>query len=61
MPKYAHVEADIKGKKKVSSTYENVGKRLGNTFSAKENEAILKRYAKKLGFLKISLLSYYQK
>lgn len=49
VPKYAHVEADIKGKKKVSSTYENVGKRLGNTFSAKENEAILKRYAKKVG------------
>lgn len=28
MPKYAHIEADIRGKKKVNSTYENVAKRL---------------------------------
>lgn len=48
MPKYAHVETDIKGKKKISSTYENVGKRAGNTFSAEENSAILKRYTSKL-------------
>ena len=49
VPKYAHIETDIRGKKKVSSTYENVAKRLGNTFSAEENTAIIKRYASKFG------------
>lgn len=49
VPKYAHIETDIRGKKKVSSTYENVAKRLGNTFSAEENTAIIKRNASKLG------------
>lgn len=49
VPKYAHVETNIKGKKKVSSSYENVVKRLGNVFSAEENEAIIKKYASKVG------------
>lgn len=48
IPKYAHVETDIKGKKKLSSTYENVAKRTGNAFSAEENSAIIKKYASKL-------------
>jgi hypothetical protein len=49
VPKYAHVETDIKGKKKVSSSYENIVKRTGNSFSAEENEATLRKYASKLG------------
>lgn len=48
IPKYAHIETDIKGKKKISSTYENVVKRAGNVFSADENSALLKKYASKL-------------
>lgn len=49
VPKYAHIETDLRGKKKVSSTYKNVAKRIGNTFSSEENEAILKKYASKVG------------
>lgn len=48
-PKYAHVDANINGKKQISSTYQNTAKRIGNTFSASENSSILKKYASKLG------------
>lgn len=47
-PKYARIIADVKGKNKVSSSFENIAKRYGNTFSAEENSAIIKKYSSKL-------------
>ena len=47
-PKYARINADVKGKNKVSSSFENIAKRYGNTFSAEENSAIIKKYSSKL-------------
>lgn len=47
-PKFVRIDADIKGKKKVSSSFKNHIKRAGHTFSAEENNAILKKYSSKL-------------
>lgn len=47
VPKYARIDADVKGKTKVSSSFENKAKRAGNFFSAEENSAIIKKYSKK--------------
>lgn len=44
----AHLNADVKGKNKVSASFENRAKRIGNTFSAEENNAIIKKYSSKL-------------
>ena len=48
LPKYADLKAAINGKEKISSTYKNSLKRLGNTFSATENRTIVEKYASKL-------------
>ena len=42
-PAYAKVDAEIKGKKQISSSYKNNAKRIGNTFSAEENAEILSK------------------
>lgn len=47
-PKYARVNADVKGKTKVSTSFENKAKRIGHTFSAEENSAVLKNFSSKL-------------
>lgn len=47
-PAYAKVDAEIKGKKQISSSYKNNAKRIGNTFSAEENAEILSKYASKV-------------
>ena len=47
-PKYARVNADVKGKTKVASSFENKAKRIGNVFSAEENSAVIKKFSSKL-------------
>lgn len=47
-PKYVRVNADVNGKNKVSTSFENTAKRIGNVFSAEENYAIIKKYSTKL-------------
>lgn len=47
-PKYARVKVDVKGKNKVSTSFENKAKRIGNAFSAEENYAVIKKFSSKL-------------
>lgn len=47
IPRYAHMDCDVNGKKKVSSSLKNTAKRYGNPFTAEENSTILRDYAKK--------------
>ncbi len=47
-PKYARVNADVKGKTIVSTSLENKAKRIGNLFSAEENIAVIKKFSSKL-------------
>ncbi len=47
-PKYARVNADVRGKTIVSTSFENKAKRIGNVFSAEENNEIIKKYSSKL-------------
>lgn len=47
-PNYVHIDAEIRGKKQISSSYKNSAKRVGNSFSAEENATILAKYAPKV-------------
>ena len=47
-PKYVRINADVRGKNKVSTSFENRAKRIGNVFSAEENDAVIKKFSSKL-------------